>query len=113
MIKLALTCAAVFFGVAKIAATTWLARQPDAVLVTNTRLGRSIYLVSKVTPALFVASMLALGWVRGASSAYLIFCAIALLVSIVMAIVVVRQRYTGKWYGYMHEIKQHRKRWHR
>ena len=110
MIQLALTCAAVIFGAVKIVATIWLARQPDAILVTNTRFGRSTYLISKITPTLFVASMLALGWIRGAPLAYLIFCTIALVASIFMAIIVVRQRDAGKWYGYMHEIRQQRER---
>ena len=110
MIQLVLTCAAVIFGATKIAATFWLARQPDATLVTVTPLGRSIYLVNKITPALFVACMLALGWIRGAPLAYIVFCAVALVASVAMAIIVVRQRAAGKWYGYMHEIRQARDR---
>ena len=49
MIQLALTGAAVIFGTVKIVSTIWLARQPDAIHVTNTRFGRSIYLITIVS----------------------------------------------------------------
>ena len=105
-----LLCAAVFLGMVKIAATIWLVRQPDAVTVTATRFGRGVYLASKVSPALFVAVILTRAWLRGAPTAYILFCAVALIVAVVMAIVVVRKRAAGEWYGYAHEIRQRRAR---
>ena len=68
MIQLVLTCAAVIFGATKIAATFWLARQPDATLVTVTPLGRSIYLVSKITPSLFKVPSASVSRSRGVHS---------------------------------------------
>jgi len=100
--------AAIAFAAIKIAATVWLVRQPDATKLTDTVRGRAIYFAGKVTPALFVAVMLARGWIEGAPPAYLVFCVIALVAAIVMAIVVVRQRAAGKWYGLAHDIRQRR-----
>lgn len=108
--EFALLCAAVFLGLVKIAATVWLLRQPDATTVSATRFGRSVYLASKVSPALFVAVILARAWLRGAPTGYILFCAAALVAAVAMAIVVVRKRAAGEWYGYAHAIRQRRAR---
>jgi hypothetical protein len=109
LMHLALVCAAILMGLVKVASTIWLAFQPDATVVTATPLGRTIYLSSKISPALFVAAMLALAWIGHAPFAYIAFCAVALIAAVTMAVVVVRQRATGKWYGYLHEIRQRRR----
>ena len=104
-----LLCAAVVFAVVKIASTIWLVRQPDATMVTNTPSGRVIYLASKISPALFVAVVLARACLRGAPLGFILLCAFGLVVAIVMAVVVVRQRAAGEWYGYAHELRERRK----
>ena len=107
--QFALLCIAVLAVVVKLAATIWLVRQPDATTVTATRFGHAVYLAGKVTPTLFVAALLARSWLQGAPSGYLLFLAIALVVAIVMAAIVMRQRARGEWYGLAHDI--HQKRW--
>jgi protein-S-isoprenylcysteine O-methyltransferase Ste14 len=94
---------------AKVAATIWLVRQPDATRVTATPHGRAIYIASKVTPALFVAAMLARAWSMRAPIGDMIFLTVMLIVAIVLAIVVVRQRAAGKWYGLAHDLRQRRR----
>lgn len=104
----ALLCAAIAFALVKLASTFWLVRQPDATIVTATPRGRAIYYASKASPALFVAAMLARTCLQGGPSAYIAFWAVLLVVAVVMAVVVVRQRAAGTWFGYAHEIKQRR-----
>lgn len=106
----ALSGAAIFLVLIKLVSTFWVVRQPDATTVTATTRGRAVYLVTKVTPALFVATMFARAYIRGASSGDLAFWAILFVVAVVMAVVVARHRAAGKWYGYVHEFRQWRRR---
>lgn len=108
--QLALLCAAIFLAVVKVAATIWLVWQPDARAVTATSFGRAVYFAGKVSPALFITVMLVRGWLGGAPTGYLVFCAIALVAAVVMAAIVVRQRATGEWYGLAHQIRERRRR---
>lgn len=108
--QFALLCAAIFLFVVKIASTIWLVRQPDATIVTSHLRGRAIYYASKLSPILFVAAMLARTCLQGGPPAYVAFWAVLLAVATVMAVVVIRQRAAGEWYGYAHEIKQSRHR---
>jgi hypothetical protein len=101
---------AVGMAIVKFAATAWLLRQPDATRVTETRRGKLIYLAGKVSPALFVAAILARSWLQGAPAGFLLFCAAMLVVAIVMAVIVIRQRKAGTWYGLAHHFRQRRRR---
>lgn len=105
-----LLCLAGFFVAVKIAATIWLAFQPDATTVTTTVSGRAIYYASKFSVLLFLATMLARACVEASPSSHIAFWAVLLVVAVLMVIKVMRQRAAGEWYGYAHEIKQ---RWHR
>lgn len=108
--SLILLIAAIATATVKVAATIWLVRQPDATTVTATYSGRVIYYAGKVTPALFVAVIFARSWITGAPTGYIVFCAIMLAVAIIMAVIVVRRRAAGEWYGLAHDIKQRRHR---
>lgn len=101
---------AVIVAAVKIAATIWLVRQPDATTVTATPPGHAIYLASKVTPALFVATVLIRAVIQGEAAGFILFCVVALVVAIVLPIIVMRQRAAGKWYGLLHDIRQRRRR---
>jgi hypothetical protein len=108
--SLILLITAIAIGIVKVAATIWLVRQPDATTVTATSHARAIYYAGKVSPALFVAVFLAYGWINGAPTEYIVFCAIMLPVTIIMAVIIARRRAAGKWYGLAHDIKQRRLR---
>lgn len=108
--SLILLIAAIVFATVKIAATIWLVCQPDATTVTATASGRAIYYAGKATPALFVAVMLARGWITGAPTEYIVFYSIMLPVALIMAVLIARRRAAGAWYGLAHDVKQRRQR---
>jgi|GEM_PF-6234887 len=108
--SLILLIAAIAFAAVKVAATIWLVRQPDAATVTETSSGRAIYYAGKVTPALFVAVILARGLITGAPTGYIVFCSVMLAVAIILAVIVARRRAAGEWYGLAHDIKRRRQR---
>lgn len=110
--QLALLYLAVAFFLVKIASTVWVVCQPDATTVTASKHGRAIYYASKLSAILFVAAMLARTCARRAPAAYIAFWAVLLVVAMIMAVVVIRQRAMGAWYGYGHVVKQGWRRRH-
>jgi hypothetical protein len=110
--QFALLCAAVFFALLKLAATVWYVCQPDATTVTDTPLGRAIYRAGKISPALFVATLLVRAHLQGAPSVEVALLAAALVAAVVMAVVAVRQRAAGTSFGLVHDIKRKRGRRH-
>jgi hypothetical protein len=109
-VQLILLCATVVLALVKVASTIWLLRQPDATTVTATPFGRAVYLASKISPALFIAAILARACLQGAPLGFIVFCAVFLVIAVVMAAVVMRKRAAGEWYGYAHQIRQRRRR---
>jgi len=105
-----LLCALVFFAFMKIASTIWLLCQPDAATVADTKFGRAVYLAGKTSPALFVATALVRAWLVGESEGFIVFCAVALVASVVLAVIAVRLRASGAWYGLAHQLRQRRSR---
>ena len=105
-----LLCAAVVLALVKVASTIWMLRQRDATTLTATAFGRALYLASKVSPALFIAAVLARAWLQGGPLGFIVFCAVFLVIAVVMAAVVMRKRAAGEWYGYAHQIRQRRQR---
>lgn len=107
-----------FFVLVKVACTIWYARQPDAAKVTRTIQGRLLYYAGKFSPALFMASMLMRACLPGSSFRLLpiegyvpriAFWSIMLLITVVAAIIAIRQRASGQSYGLVHDRKQARK----
>lgn len=102
--------AAVFFALVKLTSTLWYVCQPDAATVTDTLHGRALYYAGKISPALFVATLLVRECIRRAPWAEKAILAIVLVVAVVMAIVAVRRRAVGTSFGLVHDIKRRRRR---
>lgn len=107
-----------FFVLVKVACTIWYARQPDATKVTRTMQGRLLYYAGKFSPAFFMASLLIRACLPGNSFRLLpiegymtriAFWSIMLLITVVAAIMAVRQRASGQSYGLIHDRKRARK----
>lgn len=98
--------AAAFFVLVKLAATLWYVCQPDAVAVTDTLRGRTLYYAGKFSPALFVATLLARECIRRAPWVELVALAVALVVAVAMAAVAIRRRSEGRSFGLVHDLRR-------